>query len=198
MQFFSGLALAGFASVASAAATELAEVYILSSTTSSSSSSIPQIPRQVARQVFLQRLGADAQLNNLPETTSADEALSWIAEYGRAPKPLFGADVASSTESIDPSQLLVVLEGINPALHKELKTKLKVQPAFTVADAPSSKATKQLVDVDLSAYSASCKVEAVVNPYDKCWKGMSLVVKYDPARVSSLCLRPHLNISLLY
>lgn len=182
MRFSSGLALSGVVSLASAAATEPAEVYILSSTTSSSSS-IPQIPRQVARHLFLNRLGAQTSLDGLPESTSTDEALAWIAEYGRAPRPLFQSDAASSTDSIAPSQLLVILEGISPAAHKDLKAKLKVQPSFSIADAPSSKATKQLVDVDLSAFSASCNIEAAINPYDKCWKTMSAVVKYDPARV---------------
>lgn len=183
MKFSSGLALAGLASLANAAAAEPAEVYVLSSTTSSSSS-IPHIPRQVARHILFQKLGADAQLNDLPETTTADEALSWIAQYGKAPKPLFGDDAALSPETIAPSQLLVVLEGVNKAQAKDLKKSLKVEPAFKIADAPSSKATKHLVDVELSGYHGSCQIGDAINPYDKCWNGMSLIVNYDLARVS--------------
>lgn len=193
MKSFSRLALAGLAGLATAATSEPAEVYILSqSTTASSSSSIPQIPRQVARHILFQRVGAEAQLNDLPETTSPEEALSLIAQYGKAPKPLFGDGVASSPADVAASQLVVILEGITAQNANDLKQQLQAQgsiAAFNIPDAPSAKANKQLVDVELSAISGSCDVAAAINPYDKCWKGMSLVVKYDVAKVRSLSIR---------
>lgn len=185
MRFLNGLAYAGLAGLATAATSEPAQVYILSSNPPAThSSSQPQIPRQVARQIFLQRLSGQTRLDDLPNSITDDDALSYIAQYGKAPKSLFG-DASSGT--IDPSQLLVLLEGVPDDLVAKIPGFMEAQsfkPAFTIADAPSAKAHEHLLDIELSEVSGSCNLEAAIDPYDNCWGGkMSLAVKYDAIKV---------------
>lgn len=195
MRLFNGIALASFAGLASAGQ---AEVYILSKeSTPSSSSSTTHVPRQVAKQIFAQRLGAEAQLAELHDVTDLDQALSHIAHFGKAPKPLFTSEAASSTE-VAPSQLLVVFEGITDDNAKELKRQLKDQsatPAFTIPDAPSHQANQRLMDVDLTHFSKNCDIAAAINPYDSCWDA-SLAVKFDLKHVRTTRF-PFLRHSLL-
>lgn len=189
MMLLNGLALAGLAGLASSAAThEQAEVYILSSKHAASSSSstpaTPSLPRQLARDILFQRVTGDLQLKDLSSTIVGDRVLSYFDQYGRSPRPLFGA----SSEDVSPSQLVVLLEGITEENARTLRDGLQKEdyaPAFKIEDAPSTKANKHLVDVEFAAggVSGSCDVEAAINPYDSCWKGMSLVVKYDAAKV---------------
>ncbi|CAN8101525.1 unnamed protein product [Discula destructiva] len=180
MRLLNRLALAGLAGLASAATSDPAEVYILSkSSTSSSSSSTPQLPRHLAKQIFVQRLGGDINFSDLESTYDIDDAVSHITQYGKAPKPLFG-DAASAAD-VAPSQLLIVFEGVTEENSKELRRQLKDQsssPAFTVADAPSAQANARLIDVELSGFSKSCDMAAAINPYDSCWDGV-LAVKSD-------------------
>lgn len=189
-----GLALAGLAGLASSAAThEQAEVYILStkhaapSASSASTSVAPSLPRQLARDILFQRVTGDLQVKELSSTIVGDRVLSYFDQYGRSPRPLFGA----SSENISPSQLVVLLEGITEDNARTLREGLQKEqyaPAFKIEDAPSTKANKHLVDVEFAAggVSGSCYVSAAINPYDSCWKGMSLVVKYDAAKVRML------------
>lgn len=189
MRLLNGLALAGLAGLASA--NEAAEVYILSkdsTTLSSSSSTTPNLQRQVAKQIFAQRLGGDAQLSELQDVDDIESALSHIAQFGKAPMPLFGGSVtAAAASEVAPSQLLVVLEGITDDNAQELKRQLKDQsatPAFTVSDTPSHQANERLIDVDLTHFSKNCGIAAAINPYDSCWEA-SLAVRFDLKHVCS-------------
>ncbi|KAK7703443.1 hypothetical protein SLS64_009112 [Diaporthe eres] len=188
MMLLNGLALAGLAGLASSAAThEQAEVYILSSKQAASSSSstlvTPSLPRQLARDILFQRVTGDLQLKDLSSTIVGDRVLSYFDQYGRSPRPLFD----TSSEDVSPSQLVVLLEGVTEDNARTLREGLQKEdfaPAFKIEDAPSTKANKHLVDVEFAAggVSGSCDVAAAINPYDSCWKGMSLVVKYDAAK----------------
>ncbi|KAG8157471.1 hypothetical protein KVR01_012855 [Diaporthe batatas] len=190
MMLLNGLALAGLAGLASSAAThEQAEVYILNSkpaappSSSSSTPVTPSLPRQLARDILFQRVAGDLQLKDLSSTIVGDRVLSYFDQYGRSPRPLFG----ESTEDISPSQLVVLLEGVTDDNARPLREGLRKEdfsPAFNIEDAPSAKANKHLVDVEFAhgGVSGSCDVSAAINPYDSCWKGMSLVVKYDAAK----------------
>lgn len=187
MRLLNGLAFAGLAGLASAGQ---AEVYILSkdsTSTSSSSSSTPYVPRQVAKQIFAQRLGGEAQLSDLHDVSDLDQALSHITLFGKAPKPLFRGP---ATEAPPPSQLLVVFEGVTDDNAQELKRQLQDQsatPAFTIPDAPSHEANERLLDVDLTHVSSNCDIVAAINPYDSCW-GASLAVRFD---LKHVCTTPH-------
>jgi hypothetical protein len=189
MMLLNGLALAGLARLASSAATsEQAEVYILSSKNtaplSSSRQEPPSLPRQLARDILFQRVTGDLQLNDLSSTIVGDRVLSYFNQYGRSPRPLFGA----SSHDVSPSQLVVLLEGVTENNARTLREGLQKEeflPAFKIEDAPSAGANKHLVDVEFAAggVSGSCDISAAMDPYDSCWKGMSLVVKYDAAKV---------------
>lgn len=180
MRLFNGLALAGLAGLAVGATQEPAEVYILTTNPSESrsSSSTPkdQLPRQLARDILFQRLMIDDRLSS---DIVGDKTLEYISKYGRTTKPLFGA------EGIAPSQLVVLLEGVTEDNAVSLKKELQNEPAFKILDAPSAKANKHLVDVEFAATgtSGSCDIAAAINPYDSCWNGMSLIVKYDITKV---------------
>lgn len=187
MMLLNGLALAGLAGLASSAATnEQAEVYILSSKHAASSSptqTAPSLPRQLARDILFQRVTGDLQLKDLSSTIVGDRVLSYFDQYGRSPRPLFG-----ESSDVSPSQLVVLLEGVTENNARTLREGLRKEdfaPAFKIEDAPSTKANKHLVDVEFAAggLSGSCDVAAAINPYDSCWKGMSLVVKYDATKV---------------
>lgn len=191
MRLLSRLAFAGLISLASATtkATALpADVYILSNTQLASSEPIPHTHREIARHVLLQRLGRESQLDDIPDGLTAEDALDHIARYGKAPKPLFSDNAAASAtpEANTPSQLLMVLEGVLDDRMAAISKSLSgdgLELAFHVDHAPSSEANQHLVDVELSSIAGSCDVAAAINPYDKCWKGMSLAVKYDVAKV---------------
>lgn len=184
MRLFNGLALAGLAGLTVGATHDPAEVYILTSNPSdyrSNGSPKDQLPRQLARDILFQRLMVD---NRLSSDIVGEKTLEYISKYGSTTKPLFGA------EGIAPSQLVVLLEGVTEDSVKSLKEAIYEEghhePAFKILDAPSAKANKHLVDVEFAATgtSGSCDVAAAINPYDSCWNGISLVVKYDVAKVS--------------
>ncbi|ROW11880.1 hypothetical protein VPNG_04980 [Cytospora leucostoma] len=181
MRFLNGLALAGLAGLSVGATPEPAEVYILSSTpyrySSSSSQPALQLPRQLVRDILFQRVTDGSHLSSVVDD---DKVLSHISQYGGTPKPLFGEEF----ENVAPSQLVVLLEGVTEKNAKSLKDQIQQKGhdiAFEISDAPSRKANQHLVDIEFAAMgvSGSCDIAAAVNPYDSCWNGMSLVVKYD-------------------
>lgn len=187
MRLLNGLALAGLAGLSVGATPEPAEVYILSSTpyrySSSSSHPTLQLPRQLVRDILFQRVTDGSHLSSVVDD---DKVLSHISKYGGTPKPLFGEE----SENVAPSQLVVLLEGITEKNAKLLKDQIQQKGhdiAFEISDAPSRKANQHLVDIEFAAMgvSGSCDVAAAVNPYDSCWNGMSLVVKYDVNKVCS-------------
>lgn len=192
MRFLNGLAFAGLAGLATAAASPPAQVYILSSTgPTPSPKREAQIPRQVARHIFLQRLSGQTRLgdDDLPASLGDDEALSYIAQYGKAPRPLFGDDAASSSPgTLEPSQLLVLIEdALDDIAAKKIPGFMAAQgflPAFTIPDAPPAQANEHLVGTELAQFAGSCSLEAAANPYDDCWGGkMSLAVRYESTKV---------------
>lgn len=188
MRLLTSWAVAGLAGLASAATNEPADVYILSKSSASTSSS-PQIPRQVARDIILSRVGAQASFGDLPDTVSTDDALSYVLQYGKAPKPLLNLQGGAV-----PSQLVVLLEGVTKNNAETLKEGLGSKPAFSIADPPSAEANKYFIGNELSSIAGSCDVAAAIDPYSSCWNGLSLVVKYDMGKVSlypkyTACLR---------
>ncbi|KAG7152139.1 hypothetical protein HYQ46_012035 [Verticillium longisporum] len=146
MKFSLGVAaaLAGFTS-----ALQPADVYILQSKQASTSET-PSLPRQVARLILLQRLAPEAwtdSLNDIPEDVTTETAVSYINRFGKSPQPLFDNKATS-----EPSQLLVMLEGISTEDAKSLKKTLKgSSPAFEVNDAPSSVANHNLAQSDMAS-----------------------------------------------
>lgn len=198
MKFSLGVAaaLAGFTS-----ALQPADVYILQSKQASTSET-PSLPRQVARLILLQRLAPEAwtdSLNDIPEDVTTETAVSYINQFGKSPQPLFDNKVTS-----EPSQLLVMLEGISTEDAKTLKKTLKgSSPAFEVNDAPSSVANHNLAQSDMVSAgvgATNCDFVRAINPFEEeCWSGKSSVAVFDVRKVRSLSAQyaaPRTNRSL--
>ncbi|KAM0329462.1 hypothetical protein ACHAQA_004771 [Verticillium albo-atrum] len=172
MKFSVGVAaaLAGFTT-----ALQPADVYLLQSKQASSSET-PSLPRQAARLVLLQRLAPEAwagSLSDIPDDVTPETAVSYINQFGKAPQPLF-----DNTATTEPSQLLVMLEGISSEDAKTLETTLKgFSPAFKVNDAPSSVANRNLAQQDLASAgvgATTCDFVRAINPLEEeCWSGKS-------------------------
>ncbi|EEY23791.1 conserved hypothetical protein [Verticillium alfalfae VaMs.102] len=182
MKFSLGVAaaLAGFTS-----ALQPADVYILQSKQASTSET-PSLPRQVARLILLQRLAPEAwteSLNDIPEDVTTETAVSYINQFGKSPQPLFDNKATS-----EPSQLLVMLEGISTEDAKTLKKTLKGSSlAFEVNDAPSSVANHKLAKSDMASAgvgATNCDFVRAINPFEEeCWSGKSSVAVFDVRKI---------------
>lgn len=168
-----------------AAAQQAAEVYILPS--SESPLTTPVSP-SLARLILLQRLspnGKGLSSNDIPEDQNVDEVLRFINKYGKTNPSLFTQDATAA-----PSQLVVMLEGMTDKQIKDMGAAFEMQPTFSIADPPSSKAHDNFLNDDI--YEAgvskehSCSIEQVVNPFEKeCWNGKSAVAKFNVQKVCS-------------
>ncbi|CRK09409.1 hypothetical protein BN1708_002147, partial [Verticillium longisporum] len=196
MKFSLGVAaaLAGFTS-----ALQPADVYILQSKQASTSET-PSLPRQVARLILLQRLAPEAwtdSLNDIPKDVTTETAVSYINQFGKSPQPLFDNKATS-----EPSQLLVMLEGISTEDAKTLKKTLKGSgPAFEVNDAPSSVANHNLAQSDMASAgvgATNCDFVRAINPFEEeCWSGKSSVAVFDVRKDTTILASLADNISRL-
>ncbi|KAL1867358.1 hypothetical protein VTK73DRAFT_4205 [Phialemonium thermophilum] len=186
MRLPGAIAVAALAGFAAAGQQEPAEVYLLRSNPQKATESSPRIPREIARHVLLQRTSRSSYaiaLGDIPATTDAETAISYINNFGKGQQPLFGENGVSA----GPAQLVILLEGVTADNARPLKSALAKtswsQPSFLVSDPPSSRATDRLVrDFRVAGASSlpGCTLEAAVNPNDKaCWDGLSAVVSVD-------------------
>lgn len=178
-----------------AAASQPADVYILSQNPSSTE----QVDRSTAHLVFLQRLSTDGAVGSLGALADddLDVAISSINKFGKQAQTLF------SKAAADPSQLLILLEGITADNHDALNKALgKTKPSFQVIDTPSSIAHRSLAQRDLASAGVAqtkCTLERAINPLaEECWNGKSSVavydIKRDPSAAQSLADNiPRLN-----
>ncbi|KAF6843719.1 hypothetical protein CMUS01_01826 [Colletotrichum musicola] len=193
----------GFATALAGVATALssdqpADVYLLRSKQASSSNT-PSLPRQIARLIFLQRLSPEGQHAtwDLPESISNEKAVEYLNEFGMAPQGLF-----SNAASTDPSQLVVMVEGITADDAKTLQKSLGVAaPNFRVGDAPSAAGNDLLLANDfqnVGVTSKNCQLEKAINPFaEECWTGKSAVARFDAKKDSSIVASLTENISRL-
>ncbi|TQN71453.1 putative endoplasmic reticulum membrane protein [Colletotrichum shisoi] len=175
-----------------------ADVYLLQSK-QPSSSEIPSLPRQIARLILLQRLSPEGHHASwdLPTSISNEKAVTYLNEFGKAPQSLF-ADAAST----NPSQLVVLLEGITSDDSKSLQKSLAGSgPSFRVGDAPSAAANDLLLANDFPSVGVAtknCAFDKAINPFaEQCWSGKSSVVRYDVKKDSSILASLSENASLL-
>jgi uncharacterized protein DUF6859 len=166
-----------------AAASQPADVYILSQDPSSTE----QLDRSIAHLVFLQRLSTDGAVGSLGSLASddLDVAISSINKFGKQAQTLF------SKAAADPSQLLILLEGMTAADSTALGKALDfTKPSFQVTDTPSSAAHRSLVQKDLASagvVQTKCDLERAINPLaEECWSGKSSVAVYDIKKVRML------------
>ncbi|OHX00115.1 arsenate reductase [Colletotrichum incanum] len=178
-------ALAGVATALSS--DQPADVYLLQSK-QPSKSDIPSLPRQIARLILLQRLSPEGQHASwdLSESISNEKAVTYLNEFGKAPQGLF-----SNAASTNPSQLVVMLEGITSDDAKSLQKSLAGSgPSFRVEDAPSTSANDLLLAKDFPSVGVTaknCAFDKAINPFaEHCWSGKSSVVRYDVKKVSCI------------
>lgn len=102
--------------------------------------------------------------------------------YGKSPAALF-----AQSETSDPAQLVVLLQGVSDEAAGQLKGKLKQHAAFSILDPPSVTANERLLTLFQNIGVATlpqCELAAAINPFDSnCWTGPSSVVKYDADKV---------------
>ncbi len=199
MKFVASITLAVVAGLAAAASPDPAEVYIIRAQPETSSrDAAPQIPRQIARHILLQRIGADydSLLSDLTDTVSQDQAVSYVRRFGKTAASLF-FDTSSSGRPLDePAQAVVVIEGVAAEHRKLLKDALpeaRKQAAFVISDPPSTKANHNLLSIDVSQAGiarSDCKLQAVFNPFQSgCYSDGVFVAGYDLKKVRSPTFR---------
>ncbi|KAL7786372.1 hypothetical protein V8C37DRAFT_392123, partial [Trichoderma ceciliae] len=167
---------AAFASCA-AATQPTADVYILPNRESTSS---PSVSSSVARLITLQRLsiGQGPSVNDIPQDADIATVASLINEFGKTIPPLF------DEPTDEPSQLIIVLDGLTERQIKDTRGKLNVQPSFTIPDVPPADPLQWIADHDMSNYkdmnNRRCSFDEIINPLDgRCWLGKSLIAEYD-------------------
>lgn len=180
------VALASFV----AAAQQAAEVYILPTTQSASTTNVTP---SLARLILLQRLASNGKglsSHEIPDTVAPEDAVALINKYGKAPEKLF-----SNEQDVSPSQLVIMLEGMTEEQMKELGIAIEAQPAFTIANPPSSDAHDNLIKNDFYNVGVTnehgCLLDQITNPFEEaCWSGKSTVAKYDVSKVCHIRLGP--------
>lgn len=168
---------------AAAATSPQADVYLFRSEPATQSDA-PQLPRQLARLIFLQRLGVDRwfplgdEISGLPGDD--EEAVSHINYYGKPMRRLFEQRPAS-----EPSHLLVMLEGLEPSQMEEALSGR--DKSFSIDEAPNAAAHGKLLDDELGPTGvavSSCPFERAINPLDEeCFGGSSSIIRFDVKRV---------------
>ncbi|KAM4058620.1 arsenate reductase [Hirsutella rhossiliensis] len=169
------------------AAQPAAQVYLVPAREASSST--PSLSPALARLVLLQRLAPRSQgpsLRDADEQADIAEAVSALNRFGKASPPLFADD-----DNGEPSQLVMMLDGMSEEQIKDLGRALGTRPAFTIPEPPSAKAHDELVKVDLVGTGATnagdCDMQQVANPLEGCWKGRrAAFAKFDVNKNSDI------------
>lgn len=176
--------IAAFASCA-AAKQPGADVYLLPNRESASPTTIPS---NLARLIVMQRQssGRDLSINDIPEDADVEKVATLMNEFGKPVPSLF--DEATD----EPSQLLIMVEGLTEEQIKDTRGKLDVQPAFTISDAPTGNYFEWYTGIDVSIAvhkgqkKRSCELDDIINPLDeRCWRGKSLIAQFD---VQTVCI----------
>ncbi len=192
------LATVAVLAAAASASSEPAEVYIFRANAEASSSrdsAPPKVPRQIARQILLQRIGADhgSLLEDLPDGTDREQAVSYVRRFGKTPPSLFAETSSAGRPLGEPAQAMVVIEGVTSQHLKALRDALpesQRHAAFAVSDPPSAKANQRLLSIDLAQAGvarSNCEIQAVSNPFGSdCYSDGVFVGGYDLKKVSGL------------
>jgi Domain of unknown function (DUF3844) len=155
MRLISSLLCAASATLAAASAVGKVFVYDHDSPSSSRSSNLETIDAQTARLIFAQRLGL-SQFHTL--STSDDEALRRINDFGGRQRPLF----ASEKPTEGPSKVMIVIEGVDEPMSmsshgSQLGLKYMLTPdtvpvlaefkSFSISPAPHPSDSHQLFSI---------------------------------------------------
>ncbi|KAI5865749.1 hypothetical protein GGS23DRAFT_603277 [Durotheca rogersii] len=168
-----------------------AETYIITQAeTTTTSSNPPSIPNDLARAILLQRLSTPdkpSALGRLPESLADTDAVSYIKQFGKQPRPLF-EDAASES-----SQLVITFSGITADNYDSLRAALSPLPvSFTVPG------LSRLPTSLWNQKKRSCAFASSINPEDgKCWKGQTQYLAYDAVKDSSVIAELGKNLDAL-
>ncbi|TGJ86370.1 hypothetical protein E0Z10_g2362 [Xylaria hypoxylon] len=181
-------ALAGVAAADSAP--RHAEAYMLRHSKQSTTSNPPSIPNSLAEAILLQRLSSPDEpspLGQISESLSEDEAISYINEFAKPPRPLF-----DSSDADEPKQLVIAISGVNPKQYKQLKAAIpRVPLAFT---APGLGPLPAKV-------SSGCAFKPSINPKksesSKCWSGKTQYLQYDVTKDTNIVKQLSINLAAL-
>ncbi|KAF2969974.1 hypothetical protein GQX73_g3607 [Xylaria multiplex] len=181
-------ALAGVA--AADAAPRHAEAYMLRHTKQTTTSNPPSIPNFLAEAILLQRLSSPDEpsaLGQIPESLDEDEAISYINQFAKPPRPLF-----DSSDAKEPKQLVIAFSGVNPKQYKQLKAAIPRVPLAFTAPGLSSLPAKA---------SSDCAFGPSINPKNsessKCWSGKTQYLQYDVTKDSDVVKQLSLNLAAL-
>ncbi|KAI2638465.1 hypothetical protein GGS21DRAFT_488548 [Xylaria nigripes] len=166
-------ALAGV--VAADSTSRHAEAYMLRHSKQNTASDPPSIPGSLAEAILIQRLSSPdhpSTLGEIPQSLDQDDAISYVKEFGKPPRPLF-----DGSDSDEPKQLVIAFSGVAPNQYKQLKAAIpRVPLAFTAPD---------LRRLPISA-SSKCVLGDSIDPKDsessKCWSGKNQYLQYDATK----------------
>ncbi|KAI1425787.1 hypothetical protein F5Y12DRAFT_346457 [Xylaria sp. FL1777] len=183
-------ALAGVAAAAADSAPQHAEAYMLRHTKQTTAAEAPSIPNSLAEAILLQRLSSPDEpsaLGPIPDSLDEDEAVSYINDFAKPPRPLF--DDSSADE---PKQLVIAFSGISAKRYKQLKAAIpRVPLAFT---APG------LGPLPAKA-SSGCAFGPSTNPRgsesSRCWSGKTQYLQYDVTKDSNVIQQLSLSLAAL-
>ncbi|RDA90749.1 hypothetical protein CP533_2970 [Ophiocordyceps camponoti-saundersi (nom. inval.)] len=172
-----------------AIAQPLANVYILSAQEASPPTAT-SLPPAVARLVVQQRLGAnnlEPAFRDLTENTDIEVAVSALNKFGKKTPPLIkGGDGG------DPSQLVVMLEGVSTDELDVLVNALGSPPTFEISHGLSSSDSDKIIKSGLQEPGAKdvshCDLRQITNPLtEECWNGkQSAFARFDVREGSDL------------
>ena len=195
MRLAAHAAVAALAGVAIAAVQDAAQVYIVRREPDAFSDSVPRLPRQIARQVLLQRIGADhdSLLDDLPAGIDQEAAVSYIKQLGVTPPPLFIETSSSGRPADQPAQAVLLVEGLTRRDLESLQAAFsaaKRQASFIIRDPPSAKANRHLLDTDLGqagAVTSECGLDNITPFHEpSCFTDDVFVGTYDAQKVMKL------------
>jgi len=154
-----------------------AEAFMLRHTKQSTTSEPPSIPNSLAESILLQRLSSPehpSTLGQIPASLDQDEAISYVYEFGKPPRPLF----ANSDTADEPKQLVIAFSGITSKHYKQLKAAIPRVPLTFTAPGLGRLPVKATTD---------CAFGPAVNPKgkeaSKCWSGQTQYLQYDVSSV---------------
>jgi hypothetical protein len=159
-----------------------AKVYLFPRDESSKPSHPLALSPEEARLVFAQRLGV-SQYHSLDG--AGEDTLSYINRFGGRQKQLFEAEDHGKA-----AELVLFVEGASAKNADALLSAWpSVQPAFTIANPPSSSENLELavnLDRQLGPDIHECPFEEDIDPDNRaCWKGRSKIIQIDLAAKAS-------------
>ncbi|RDA86892.1 hypothetical protein CP532_1421 [Ophiocordyceps camponoti-leonardi (nom. inval.)] len=172
-----------------AIAQPLAQVHILS-THDAAPTTATSLSPAVARLVVLQRLGADnlgTAFRDLPANADIEGAVSALNTFGKKTSPLI-----KGGEGGDPSQLVLMLEGVSTDDLDVLVHALGNRPAFEITNPSSSGDLESITQGGFQQTGAKdvghCDLGQITNPLtEECWGGgQSAFARFDLSKGSDL------------